>query len=117
MNSAGAEVDIVVEAERKLVPVEVKLSATLRPEMASSIKAFHSDMGTEEGLHSSDGSRIFMKKGRLPVHGAMVRINLKNGTSAHVLIVGDSGAGKSESIEAFRVLARRHISDFSTPPP
>jgi hypothetical protein len=56
---------------------------------------------------------ICMKKGRLPVHGAMVRINLKNGTSAHVLIVGDSGAGKSESIEAFRVLARKHISDFS----
>ena len=56
---------------------------------------------------------IYMKKGRLPVHGAMVRINLKNGKSAHVLIVGDSGAGKSESIEAFRLLARRHISDFS----
>jgi energy-coupling factor transporter ATP-binding protein EcfA2 len=56
---------------------------------------------------------ICMKKGRLPVHGAMVRINLRNGKSAHVVIVGDSGAGKSESIEAFRVLAKRHISDFS----
>ena len=44
---------------------------------------------------------ISMKKKRLPVHGAMVRIRLTNGKSANVVIVGDSGAGKSESIEAF----------------
>lgn len=56
---------------------------------------------------------ISMKKKRLPVHGAMVRITLTSGKSANVVLVGDSGAGKSESIEAFRVLASRHISDFS----
>ena len=42
---AGTEVDIVVETEGKLVPVEVKLSATPRSAMASGIKAFQSDMG------------------------------------------------------------------------
>jgi predicted AAA+ superfamily ATPase len=38
--AAGTEVDIVVETGDKLVPVEVKLSATPRPAMASSIKEF-----------------------------------------------------------------------------
>jgi len=42
---AGTEVDIVVETGGKLVPVEVKLSATPRPAMASAIKAFRKDLG------------------------------------------------------------------------
>lgn len=41
--SAGSEVDIVVETGEKLVPVEVKLSATPRPSMAASIKTFRKD--------------------------------------------------------------------------
>ena len=44
---AGTEVDIVVETEGKLVPAEVKLSATPRPGMASGIKAFQADMGNK----------------------------------------------------------------------
>ena len=40
----GNEVDFVVETEGKLVPVEVKLSATPRRSMARSITAFQKDM-------------------------------------------------------------------------
>ena len=43
--SAGAEVDIVVELGRKLIPIEIKLSATPRPAMAGAIKAFQHDLG------------------------------------------------------------------------
>jgi len=43
--SAGTEVDIIVEVNGKLVPIEVKASATPRPAMASAIKIFHSDLG------------------------------------------------------------------------
>lgn len=43
--SAGTEVDFVVEAAGKLVPIEVKLSATPRTAMASSIKSFQEDFG------------------------------------------------------------------------
>ena len=43
--SAGTEVDIVVEVSGKLVPIEVKLSATPRPAMASSIRMFRADFG------------------------------------------------------------------------
>jgi len=43
--SAGTEVDFVVETRGKLVPVEVKLSATPRPAMAQSIKTFREDFG------------------------------------------------------------------------
>ena len=39
--TAGTEVDFVVEAAGKLVPVEVKLSAT--PRSASSIRTFRAD--------------------------------------------------------------------------
>jgi predicted AAA+ superfamily ATPase len=42
---AGTEVDIVVEAGIKLVPIEVKLSATPRPAMASAVKTFQKDFG------------------------------------------------------------------------
>ena len=44
---AGTEVDIVVESAGKLVPVEVKLSATPRPGMAASIRTFRNDLGAE----------------------------------------------------------------------
>ena len=43
--SAGAEVDIIVESGDRLVPIEVKLSATPRPAFAAAIKAFREDLG------------------------------------------------------------------------
>lgn len=53
-----------------------------------------------------------LKKGRLPVHGAMVYIKLKDGSEANVAIIGDSGAGKSETLEALRTLAEDHICEM-----
>ncbi len=43
---AGTEVDFVIETDAGLVPIEVKLSATPRPSMASAIKTFQRDMGS-----------------------------------------------------------------------
>ena len=43
--AAGSEVDFVVEAGQNLVPIEVKLSATPRPAMASAIRRFQKDFG------------------------------------------------------------------------
>ncbi len=42
--STGIEVDIIVESSGRLIPIEVKLSATPRPSMASSIKALQQDL-------------------------------------------------------------------------
>ena len=56
---------------------------------------------------------IMIERGNLPIHGAMAKIDLKSGKSAHVVIVGDSGAGKSESLEAFRVLADQYIRQLT----
>lgn len=50
-----------------------------------------------------------IENGNLPIHGAMVNIVLKNGKEANIVIVGDSGAGKSESLEAFRTLNDSYI--------
>lgn len=56
---------------------------------------------------------IMIKRGFLPIHGAMVNIIMKNGRSANIVIMGDSGAGKSESLEAFRELSEDYISDMT----
>lgn len=50
-----------------------------------------------------------IEKGNLPIHGAMVNIVLKNGKESNIIIMGDSGAGKSESLEAFRMLNESYI--------
>lgn len=50
-----------------------------------------------------------MERGNLPIHGAMVNIALNNGKEANIIIMGDSGAGKSESLEAFRSLNEDYI--------
>lgn len=51
-------------------------------------------------------------KNYLPIHGAMVNITLKNGKSSNVAIIGDSGAGKSESLEAFRKLSKKYLKEM-----
>lgn len=52
---------------------------------------------------------IMIERGRLPIHGAMALIELAGGEAANIVLVGDSGAGKSETLEAFRVLADEHL--------
>jgi hypothetical protein len=55
---------------------------------------------------------VMMKRGRMPYHGAMVHISLKCGQSANVLLIGDTAAGKSESLEAFRILGKDYIREM-----
>lgn len=52
---------------------------------------------------------IKIKNNKMPIHGAMSRITLKNGNTFNIIIVGDSGAGKSESLEAFRILSKNYL--------
>ena len=52
--------------------------------------------------------------GFLPIHGACVHITMKNGTTKNVVIMGDSGAGKSESLEALSEMAGDNISSQLT---
>jgi predicted AAA+ superfamily ATPase len=47
--AAGSEVDLIVETQGKLIPLEVKLSATPRPAMAGSIACFRKDYGSRVG--------------------------------------------------------------------
>jgi hypothetical protein len=53
-----------------------------------------------------------MKRGYMPYHGAFVRIELNCGRQANVLLIGDTAAGKSESIEAFRILGKDMIREI-----
>jgi hypothetical protein len=55
---------------------------------------------------------IRMKDGYLPFHGAMIQITMRDKEPYTVVILGDSGAGKSESIEALRLMAGDEIEDM-----
>ena len=52
--------------------------------------------------------------GFLPIHGACVHITMKDGRTKNVVIMGDSGAGKSESLEALSEMAGDNISSQLT---
>ncbi|MCP4177897.1 MAG: phosphoenolpyruvate carboxykinase [bacterium] len=53
-----------------------------------------------------------MRQEDLPFHGALVKIAINNGREATVLLIGDSGAGKSETLEALRILGDKHIREM-----
>ncbi|WP_025725321.1 hypothetical protein [Acholeplasma granularum] len=49
---------------------------------------------------------------KLPIHGAMFKLQLKGGKSKNVVIIGDSGAGKSETIESLRVVGEGKVTSI-----
>ena len=53
-----------------------------------------------------------IEQGGLPIHGAMVNVTMKTGDNFNIVIMGDSGAGKSESLEAFRVLSEEYVKEM-----
>lgn len=53
-----------------------------------------------------------MKMQRMPFHGAMFHLVLRNAGSACVLLIGDSGAGKSETLEALRGIIEDQVEDL-----
>jgi hypothetical protein len=61
--STGSEVDFVIHVGGRLIPIEVKLSATLHPLMAGSILAFQKDIGGE----ADSGFVIHPGDSRLPL--------------------------------------------------
>jgi len=54
-----------------------------------------------------------MKLGRMPYHGAMVNITLRGKGDYTVLIMGDTGAGKSETLEALRAEAGEEVQEVT----
>lgn len=55
---------------------------------------------------------VQMRRGWLPIHGAFVNITLKNGKRKGIMLMGDSGAGKSESIEALKNVGKDVIKNI-----
>jgi len=54
-----------------------------------------------------------MKMGRMPFHGAMFRIDLRDSGPANVVLIGDSGAGKSETLEALRGIIENQVQEIT----
>lgn len=53
-----------------------------------------------------------LRRGRLPFHGALVRVGLSGGRDRRVLVIGDTATGKSETIEAFRALGGSRVREL-----
>lgn len=54
-----------------------------------------------------------MSMGRMPFHGALFSIAMRERGSFNVLVMGDTGAGKSETLEAMRQLNHEDIKDIT----
>ena len=55
-----------------------------------------------------------IERGEIPLHGAMVSITLVNGKTTNVVLIGDSGAGKSETLESLKNIMDDDISEMIT---
>lgn len=55
-----------------------------------------------------------IQKGYLPIHGAGIEVVLNSGKKIFISLLGDSGAGKSETIEAFKSIENSGIADIRT---
>jgi len=55
---------------------------------------------------------IVIDENRLPIHGALAEIKLRDGKSFKVMIMGDSGAGKSETLDALNRI-RKQVSEVN----
>ncbi|MDD3028414.1 MAG: phosphoenolpyruvate carboxykinase [Erysipelotrichaceae bacterium] len=51
---------------------------------------------------------------QLPIHGAMVNVTLHNGEQKNIVVMGDSGAGKSETIEQIKAFGESYIREIVT---
>lgn len=55
---------------------------------------------------------IVIDEDRLPIHGALAEIKLRDGKSYNVMIIGDSGAGKSETLDALNRI-KKQVSEVN----
>ena len=72
--AAGSEVDLVIEIQEKLIPIEIKQSETARPEMAKEIMTFQHDFEGKAG----QGYLIHPGKMTLPLGKGVISLPLRN---------------------------------------
>lgn len=55
---------------------------------------------------------LVIDEGRLPIHGALAEVSLRSGKKANIMLIGDSGAGKSETLDALNQL-KEEVSEVN----
>lgn len=53
-----------------------------------------------------------MKNNSLPIHGSMFKLTTKENITKNICLIGDSGAGKSETIEALNIIAKDSLKNI-----
>jgi predicted AAA+ superfamily ATPase len=72
--AAGSEVDVVIETQDQLIPIEIKQTETARPEMAKELLAFQQDFKSKAG----PGYVIHPGKTRLPLGKDILTLPINN---------------------------------------
>lgn len=72
--SAGAEVDLVIDSQNEIIPLEIKLSETARPEMARELIGFQRDFKEK----ARSGYVIYPGKTLLPLGQGVTTLPLMN---------------------------------------
>ena len=72
--AAGAEVDLVVDSQNEIIPLEIKLSETARPEMARDLIGFQHDFKEK----ARSGYVIHPGKTLLPLGQGVTTLPLMN---------------------------------------
>jgi predicted AAA+ superfamily ATPase len=72
--AAGSEVDVVIETQDQLIPIEIKQTETARPEMAKELLAFQQDFKGKAG----PGYVIHPGKTKLPLGKDILTLPLNN---------------------------------------
>ena len=72
--STGTEVDLIVETEGRLIPVEIKATSTPRPAMAAGIEAFRKDFPRR----AASGFVIHMGDVRLPAGPSAIALPFRD---------------------------------------
>ena len=70
--AAGSEVDLIIETQFGLIPIEIKASSTARPDMAKEINAFRRDFGDR----AANGFVIHPGRTVLPLGGGVLALPL-----------------------------------------
>ncbi len=56
---------------------------------------------------------VMMKRGLMPYHGAMVQLRVHGSKPTTILTLGDTGAGKSETLEALRQIGGNEVEEIT----
>lgn len=117
--SRKADAILIFGADNRELPAELRSRALFYDDLENQILVGMVAAGDEFGYFGYLKKMILtlhniqvMKMGRLPFHGALFCLKISNQEPKTILLMGDTGTGKSETLEAMRSIGSKDIEDL-----